>query len=541
MKSISILSKYRSILFIVFILLLNIVIRGLFLDANPIELDEPFSIFYAQMGISEIITGLNGGNNPPLYEIFLHFWIKTFGISSFAVRFPSLLFSVLNVYFIYLISKRFFNSRVAILSVILATFSNYHLFFSHEARVYPLFALLTTISFYLLFLIIEKKYSFQNLFLLFVTYVGLVFSHYFGIFVVAFQAVLLLCLTFHKTDILKKYFIIIVGLLLTYAYYIPIVFKRFIASSQNGTWLKPVENIGNLFDIIFLFSNKNRWVYLVFILLLWSVAWKFFYRLKANKYIKGFILFGIIPLFFLTSYSIFFKIPFIWRLTSAHVYIIGFITLILIVYAYQGIIKKNINTSQFIITGWFLVPLLLFFIVSFIIPVFLDRYLIFIMPAFYITLALSMNYLFQSKLPIYLFSILLISIMIFSFNFNVSNNRFANDIINQTKKLRTSETKIIICPEQYKLTFAYHYNIEYFKDYKNLMFNLNKDKIFPVHNQIELNNILGPSDNIIFIDANSDFLYPQNGIYNKLNNSYNLIKKIIFQDSIIIYEFKKPK
>ena len=133
MKSISILSKYRSILFIVFILLLNIVIRGLFLDANPIELDEPFSIFYAQMGISEIITGLNGGNNPPLYEIFLHFWIKTFGISSFAVRFPSLLFSVLNVYFIYLISKRFFNSRVAILSVILATFSNYHLFFSHEA------------------------------------------------------------------------------------------------------------------------------------------------------------------------------------------------------------------------------------------------------------------------------------------------------------------------------------------------------------------------------------------------------------------------
>lgn len=538
---ISILNKYRNVLFIVFILLLNIVIRGLYLDANPVELDEPFSIFYSQMGIREIITGLNGGNNPPLYEIFLHFWIKIFGISSFAVRFPSLLFSVLNVYFIYLISKRFFNSRVAILSVILATFSNYHLFFSHEARVYPLFALLTTISFYLLFLIIEKKISFQNLSLLFVTYVGLVFSHYFGIFVVAFQAVLLFSLAFHKTDILKKYFIIIVGLLLTYAYYIPIVFNRFIDSSQNGTWLKPVENIGNLFDIIFLFSNKNRWVYLVFILLLWSVAWKFFYRLQANKYIKGFFLFGIIPLFFLTSYSIFFKIPFIWRLTSAHVYIIGFITLILIVYAYQGIIKKNINTLQFIITGWFLVPLLLFFIVSFIIPVFLDRYLIFIMPAFYITLALSMNYLFQSKLSIYLFSILLISIMIFSFNFNVSNNRFANDIINQTKKLRTSETKIIICPEQYKLTFAYHYNIEYFKDYKNLMFNLNMDKIFPVYNQIELNNILGPLDNIIYIDAHSDFLYPQNGIYNKLNNSYNLIRKIVFQDSTIIYEFKKPK
>ncbi|NVO02846.1 MAG: glycosyltransferase family 39 protein [Bacteroidetes bacterium] len=536
----SLLNKHRNVLFIVFILLLNLVIRGIYLNANPIELDESFSIFYSQMGIREIISSLNGGNNPPLYEIFLHFWIKIFGISSFAVRFPSLLFSVINVYIIYLISTRFLNSRVALLSVILVTFSNYHLFFSHEARVYPLFALLTTISFYLLFLIIERKYSKKNLFLLFITYVSLVFSHYFGIFVIAFQAVLLFSIAFHKRDILKKYFIIILGLLLTFAYYVPIVFHRFIDSSQNGTWLKPVENIGNLFDIIFMFSNNNRWIYLLFILLLWSVPWKFFFRLQFNKYIKWALLFGIIPLFFLTSYSIFFKLPLIWRLTSSHVYIFGFIAIILIVYIFQGI-KKNISTIQFIILGWFLFPLLFFFLVSFIIPVFLDRYLIFIMPAFYIVLALSMNYLFQNKVLIYLGSIILISISVFSFNPNVSNNRYANEIINQTKKFRTSESKIIICPEQYKLTFAYHYNIEYFKDYKNLMSKLNKDKIFLINNQVELNNIIGPLDNIIYIDAHSDFLYPKNGIFNKLNHSYDLIKKIVFQDSTKIYEFGKLK
>jgi 4-amino-4-deoxy-L-arabinose transferase-like glycosyltransferase len=532
----SLLNKYRTELFIAFILLLTIIFRGSYLDANPVELDEPFSVFYSQMGIYEIINGLKDTNNPPLYEIFLHFWIKIFGISPFAVRFPSLLFSVLNVYFIYLISKRFFNSRVAIAAVILVTLSNYHLFFSHEARVYSLFTLLTTISFYLILLILKKKDSFQNLFLLFLTYIGLVFSHYFGIFVVAFQAILLISFIYRQPVLLKKYLIIIAGLLLTYAYYIPIVFKRFTDSSQNGTWLKPIESLGNLFDIIFVFSNRNRWVYLLSIALLWSVAWKFFYRLQMNKYMKGFLLFGFIPLFFLTSYSIFFNIPFIWKLTSSHAYIIGFITFILIVFTYQGIIKKNMNTIQFIITGWFLIPLLLFFIVSFVVSIFLDRYLIFILPAFYIILALSLNYLFQTKLLFYFFSILLFSIMILSFNLNELNNRFANEIVNKTKN-RTAETKIIICPEQYKLAFAYYYNIKYFKAYKSLMSNLKKDKIFPVCNQNELSTIIEPLDNIIYIDAHSDFLFPQNGVYNKLSNSYNLLKKVVLPDSTIIYEF----
>lgn len=533
------LNKYRNLLFIVFILLFNIVLRALCIDVNPIELDEPFSIFYSQMDIPEIIHQLKDGNNPPLYEILLHLWIKIFGISSFAVRFPSLLFSVLNIFFIYLISKRFFNSRVVILSVILVTFSNYHIYFSHEARVYTLFALLTTISFYLLLLILENKYSFYNLLFLFITYVGLIFSHYFGIFVIAFQTILFFSIELRNIDRLKKYFLVIACLLLTYAYYIPIVIKRFTDSSKNGTWLQPVKTMGTMYDLIYAFSNKNRWLYLVFILLLWSGVWKYFYQLKTNKYIKGIILFGIIPLFFLTGYSIFFSIPYMWRLTLSFVFIKGFVTLILFGYIYLGIKKINIKTEQYVIVGWFLVPLILFFSVSFKIPIFLDRYLIFIMPAFYITLSLIINYIFQSKVSISIFSILLISIMIFSFNLNESNNRFANDIIIQTKKLKTPNTKIIICPKYYNLTFSYYYNKESFKDYNNFNLNLHKENIYPVYSQNELNNILSPSDKIIYIDAHADVLYPKNGIYNRLINNYKLITKIVFPDSSILYEFKK--
>ena len=181
------LKKHKHTFFLLSIILLNAILKAFYLDANPIDMDEPFSIFHAQMGVSEIIQALKNGNNPPLYEIFLHFWIKLFGISPVSVRMPSLLFALINVLFVYLIAKQFINTKVAIISTLLITFSSFHLFFAHEARVYALFALLTTISFYLFFLIVDKKAKISTYIFLLLTYVCLVYSHYFGIVVIGLQ------------------------------------------------------------------------------------------------------------------------------------------------------------------------------------------------------------------------------------------------------------------------------------------------------------------------------------------------------------------
>ncbi|MFT5020759.1 MAG: putative membrane-bound mannosyltransferase, partial [Polaribacter sp.] len=72
-----------------------LVLRLLYLNSTDIAGDEPFSIFVAHFDLSEIIAYLSTGNNPPLFEVLLHFYIRVFGDSDFTLRlFPAILSSL---------------------------------------------------------------------------------------------------------------------------------------------------------------------------------------------------------------------------------------------------------------------------------------------------------------------------------------------------------------------------------------------------------------------------------------------------------------
>ena len=128
--------------------LFNVVLRAFGIEINSLAGDEPFSVYFAQMDLPDILRHLRPGNNPPLYELFLHYWIKTFGISEVAVRIPSLIFVSVTAAFLYKIGDEFFTTQAGIVAGVLFSFSNYATYFAHEARVYALFGMLTCISFY---------------------------------------------------------------------------------------------------------------------------------------------------------------------------------------------------------------------------------------------------------------------------------------------------------------------------------------------------------------------------------------------------------
>ena len=148
--------SFRNYIFPAGLIILNLILKIWFIDSRDIAMDEPFTIFHAQSDFSTLFETLKNENNPPLFFILLHFWIKLFGISAFSVRILPLIFSGFTACMIYLTGKNFFTFRVGMLASLIFSFSNYHLLFAHEARVYSLFGLLTTVSMFLFFTMIRN-------------------------------------------------------------------------------------------------------------------------------------------------------------------------------------------------------------------------------------------------------------------------------------------------------------------------------------------------------------------------------------------------
>ena len=86
-------SNFYSIIVPIILVLINFALKIKYVSWPSLAMDEPFSVYYSQFEITTIINELSKGNNPPLFEIFLHFWTKFFGISEFSVRIPSVIFS----------------------------------------------------------------------------------------------------------------------------------------------------------------------------------------------------------------------------------------------------------------------------------------------------------------------------------------------------------------------------------------------------------------------------------------------------------------
>ena len=75
-------------------LLIAFALRLYHLEAQPIWGDEAFSIFVARQDVGYIVAP-GADVHPPLYHLLLHGWIGAAGASPFAVRFLSVVPSLL--------------------------------------------------------------------------------------------------------------------------------------------------------------------------------------------------------------------------------------------------------------------------------------------------------------------------------------------------------------------------------------------------------------------------------------------------------------
>ncbi len=257
------------------VLFLGLILRLISINQS-LWLDEATSALVAKMPINDIFTKfLPGDFHPPLYYIVLKFWVGVFGSSEITLRVPSVLFGLGTIFVLYLIGKELFDKKTAIIASLFLATSGLHIYYSQEARMYSLAALLVSLSVYLF---IKEKW-----FLLSIALLLMGLNDYVSLFIL--PAFLIAGYKEWRKIILAS-----VPLVIGFLVWLPVFIKQISAgiSIQGTAWWNilgtaTLKNIA-LIPVKFFIgrvSFDNKWLYL---LVVTAISALFCYLLfKARK------------------------------------------------------------------------------------------------------------------------------------------------------------------------------------------------------------------------------------------------------------------
>lgn len=466
----------KSLLIVFALILLKLVISIPFLTFQPIDLDEPFSIYHAQKSLPHLISIFKTENNPPLHFILLHFWEQLFGIGAISVRSLSLLFSLLTIPILWKIATQFINFKAAILLCLLFIFSDYHHYHGLEARTYSLLVFEYSLLLYFLMKILLSTSNTKSKYYIMVGFLNalLFYTHY--IFPLILLSEIGLILVFYRNVDWKKLgftAVVFVSLCLPW---IPVMITRVDSIQTSGTWVSTAQ-YSELYGFINKFFN-DKWVFLTLILI--SVGSFLFYKhrfirfLNENK--KAVIILVIL-----------FIIPFIGTF---------------ILSKYGGI------------------------------DLFLDRYLFFLTIPLFTLCAI----VFSQNGKVFQYSALIFTlIFILRFDLKIDNHRDGDKL---AKYVRSTGIKtIVIAPDYYDLTFMYHYNQNLFKD-EYLRINELKNGIYPLINEQTLEQ-LESKKQLVVIDADYSFSHPTDTSLEWIKRNFTLNSQRIFKGNYSVSVYSK--
>jgi len=390
------------------ILLLALILRLVALNQS-LWLDEAIgAIAVRDFSYTKILTEfLKFDNHPPLYYFALKFWTNIFGYSEAALRSLSILFGLGVIYLTYKIAREINpvkNNFYPILTALLISTSQFHIYYSQEARMYSMAAFLATLLIFLLLKIL--KYNKIHFWLGFsLTLALLISTDYMPLFLL--PLLVFTPLVYKKNP---KWWVGLATTLLPLLLLAIFWFPTFKIQSERGNWL--INTLPAWKSVAGGASAKQA-------ILVWT------------KFVLGRI---SIPNKLIYSLLIF--------LASAP-FIIAFASAI-----------AKINKGFIVLVLWLFTPLIFGFIVSFWIPAFIYFRFLFILPAFYLIAAWGVSrYKFKpvrNTLVILLLGINLIGWFIYI----IDKNQQREDWKNATRFVEESAKKSEVVIFTYPAPFA---------------------------------------------------------------------------------------
>ncbi len=330
---------------------LAFVVRVYHLTYQSLWRDEVDTMLFATRSLPELLEMFRKpGENGPLFFLALRPWLAAAGTSEFALRFPSALAGALAVPMLYVLVRRLVGQRAASIAALLSTVAPYLVWYGQEAKMYALLTVAVPLSLWLT-LEVTRRHGWVRWVVLYVVTTLSFYAHVLAALVIPLQAVWLVvaCRNRSLRRRIAEAAIYLVALILPYS---PMIWW------QAKLWLSPT------------FKTGLPFVPLSDILTVLLVG-----------FTRG-ILPVSSPLTLLPAVLGLFAGVGLWASNS------------------PTETKFQKRSSIVLLSSWLLLPPILLYAVSLEMPIFADRYLIWVMPAYLALIATGIVALYDAWRPL---------------------------------------------------------------------------------------------------------------------------------------------
>ncbi len=231
-----------------------------------------YSLAAANPGNSykEVLAKSFNGVHPPLFHTLLWLWFKVFGFSELSGRVFPAMFGIFTIPVMYLLGKELFDGEVGVYAAGIATLNPFLLHYSQEVRPYSLFLLLSLLSLFL-YLKVLKHLRYRDFAFYLVISGALIYTHYFGLLVVAVEALFLAVYIPSNRHKIRKTIAFAASTMFTLILFIlPVLLWIIADASRNSFWIGRPES-DFIIDYIDIYFGKNSLV-IIFIISLIIIA-----------------------------------------------------------------------------------------------------------------------------------------------------------------------------------------------------------------------------------------------------------------------------
>jgi hypothetical protein len=456
---------------------LNLGLKLSWTGVNELAGDEPFTVYWALRPLHELFSMLHTENNPPLYFLLLHGWLKYVPLDPAWMRIPSALFSALTVWPLFLLARRLGGIAMALTASLLFTFSQHSFGFAHEVRAYSLLVLACTWALWQLVRLGEDPLRMPSLrapsvLWLVVANTVATWAHYFGWLVVGLELVLVFIVPILRVARVKT----LVAAGLTVLLNLPllgILRERAGISLGQGTWVAPP-------------------------------GWDEPYNM-------------------------------VMRWCNAPVVAVAFLAVIT-----WALIRVRARRSPFAIGLWWCaIPLIGMFLVSFFFPVYIDRYLLFASIGFYLLVSGALASLGGPQALRHALMAAAIGGMLFTFRPWAENGLHPSKVARQTEAWCTDGCAVVIQPAWYDLTYAWARNPDLFTGVAPMGIALRERGVYPLEGN-QPPALDSSITTVIHIDAWAALTDPEGRVLGSLRQQFVQTDSVEADRKVMMRLFSRP-